>query len=344
MEKILLIELAGIGDAILSTPAIRNLRKTHPDSSIYFVTLPHPAQLLKKSPYLNEVFILRNGLRCVLNNIHVLIKLRKLKIEVAVNLKQHYAIGGILKMYVLLKLIKPKQTIGRNTDGKGFIYDIKVKDKMDTQRSDVEYKLDLIRILGCEVKDKNLEVWFDQSDIKALNEFLRSNSVSDSDFLIGINPGAHRPAHRWSWQRFVAVADELAKKFNAKIIITGSKNESTLAGKVCRSISSGSIDTSGKLSLGQLIALISKCKLYISNDTGPMHIANALGVPLIAIMGAGSMKTAPFQRNKCVLLKKPVACSPCYKYRCSDLKCLSLISPIDVINAAENLVEQYVKD
>ncbi len=342
-KKILLIELAGVGDAVLSSPAIRNLKRNYPDSYICFLAFTGLAELMQKSPYLDRVFVFRKGLKGIFDNIFVLNELRKLHIDAAINLYQHYTLKGAISMDLLLKFIRPKKTLGRNTDGKGFFYNIKIKDAINTKKHDVEYKLDLVKALNCDIKDKGLEVWFDDSDTKKVKEFLKKNSVLNSDFLVGINPGAHRPTHRWNWERFAEVAEILAKRYNGKIIITGAEGDRWLAKRISLKMSSKPIDSSGKLSLTQLIALIKRCNLFITNDTGSMHIANALKTPLVAIMGPGVMKTAPYQGENCIILRKDVECSPCYKFRCRDMRCLKAITPDEIILAVEALLRKNVK-
>ena len=243
-------------------------------------------------------------------------------------------------MALLSNFLKAKTKVGRDTDGKSFFYDIKVTDYLSSERHDVEYKLDLLKVMGCNVKDKQLELWLDDSDIKAARGFLENNSITNSDILIGIHPGAHRLSRRWDWRNFAAVADELAKRYKAKIIITGSKKDQGLAKKVSLKMSNQPIDASGRFSLTQLIALIKRCNLYITNDTGLMHIANTLKVPMIAIIGPGTMKTGPYQKENCIVIKKDVECSPCYKFRCRDLKCLRRITVDEVIEAADKLIKK----
>ncbi|MBU1853370.1 MAG: glycosyltransferase family 9 protein [Candidatus Omnitrophica bacterium] len=338
-NKILLVELAGIGDAVLSSPAIKSLKDNYPSSSVHFLTFAGPADLIRKSPYIESVFIFRKGVKGILNNIFVLIKLKRLRIDLAINLKHHYRMIGVLKMYFLLRFINPKKTVGRNTNGKADFYDIKVKDEIDSERHDVEYKLDLLRALGCEIKDKRLQVWFEDSEAKEVGVFLKKNFVSDLDFLIGINPVGYRPTRRWDWKKFAEVGKILSNRYKAKVIITGAKNDRWLTERISHSIFPKPLDSSGRLSLTQLPALIKRCKIYITNDTGSMHIANALETPLVAIMGPGTMKLAPYQRENCIIIRKEVECSPCYKFRCRNMSCLDIISVDDVIQAAAVLLK-----
>lgn len=338
LKKILLIELAGIGDTVLSSTVIKNLAKWHTDADIYFLTFPEPAKLVSKSPYLSRTFVFYKGIKGFLRNMRVLNELRKLGIDVAVNLYQHYTLRGVINFVSMLKFIRSNKIIGRNTDGKGFFYDIKIDDTINTMRHDAEYKLDLIEALGCDIKDKELAVWFDDSDTQAIRKFLEKQSISDDDILIGLHPGARIPTHRWNWEKFALVADELANRYKAKIIITGFAAEGELVKKIGLKMSHQPI-IALDFSLTQLAALIKRCNLYISNDTAPMHIANALKTHLIAIMGPGSMKTAPYQKENCIILKKDIACAPCNKFRCQDARCLNNITTDMVMNASEKLLK-----
>jgi len=338
LKKILLIELAGIGDTVLSSTVIKNLTKWHTDSDIYLLTFPEPAKLVSKSPYLSRTFVFYKGIKGFLRNMLVLNELRKLDIDVAVNLYQHYTLRGVINFFLMLEFIRSNKIVGRNTDGKGFFYDIKIDDTINTIRHDVEYKLDLIAALGCDIKDKELAVWFDDSDTQTIRKFLEKKSISDDDILIGIHPGARRPNHRWNWKNFALVADELANRYKAKIIITGFEADRGLAKMIGLKMSHQPIIALG-FSLTQLAALIKRCNLYISNDTAPMHIANALKTHLIAIMGPGSMKTAPYQKENCIILKKDIECAPCNKFRCQDARCLNNITTDMVMNASEKLLK-----
>lgn len=342
-KRILIIELAGLGDIVLSSPAIRDLRQHYPDSSIYFLSFPRTSGLLRKSSYIDKVYELRKGMGGILNNITLISQLRRLQIDIAINMYQHYTWRGLISMFLLFVLIKAKRTLGRNTDGKGFFYDIKIEDATDSHRHEVETKLALIQALGCDIKDRGLEVWFDDGDRKETGDFLRNRGILASDLLIGINPGGFRPSRRWNWDRFAQVCDILAREYKAKIIITGSKSEVDLANKIKEKTVIKPVVSTGKLSLTQLAALISRCNLYISNDSGPMHMANALRTPLVAIMGAGRPKIYPYQKTNCLIVKKDALCAPCYKFSCRDMRCLNLITVDEVIRASKTLLKGYAK-
>lgn len=336
-EKILLIELAGIGDTVLSSLVIKNLSRCRSNSNIYFLTFPEPAKILSKSPYLKQIFIFYKGIKGFFKNMLVLKELRALNIDAAVNLYQHYTLRGAINFALILKFIGSRKIIGRNTDNKGFFYDIKIEDSINTIRHDVEYKLELIRALGCDIKDRELEVWFDDADSQAVKKLLEKKAISHNDILIGIHPGARRPTHRWNWKNFALLADKLASRYRARIIITGFKTDRELAEIIGLKMSHEPM-VALDLPLTQLAALIKRCNLYISNDTAPMHIANALKTPLVALMGPGSIKTAPYAKDNCIILRKDIECAPCNKFRCKERRCLDNITTDMVMQASEELL------
>ena len=126
-----------------------------------------------------------------------------------------------------------------------------------------------------------------------------------------------------------------------KIIIFGGKDEIELVDVILENMKESPINVVGKTSLRQTAALIEKCKIFISNDTGPMHIAAAMGVPVVAIFGPTNFyRTSPFGKQH-IIVKSDLPCVPCYRggnAKCDEIRCLKLISVDDVLNAVESLI------
>lgn len=338
-KKILLIDLAGIGDMIMSSVPIINLREHYKRAQISILTYPNPAKAVFKCPLLNQVHVLSNNFFSGIRNLSVLTSLRKENFDLAINLHQHYSLTGALKMRILLFLINAKKTAGRNTDGKAQFYDIKILDTIYADKHNVDYKLELLQAVGCPIKEKRLRIWFDEVDVKEANKFLKENSISETDLIIGINPGAARISHRWPWQRFKETAEHLINNHEAKIIITGSREDSLLAQRI-KQEKENVIVATGKLSMTGLFALMQSMHLFITNDTGPMHIANALGLATVAIMGTKVMKSSPYQKENCQIVKADIDCKICYKQNCRSLDCMQSIKTDQVITAASKLLKE----
>ena len=157
---------------------------------------------------------------------------------------------------------------------------------------------------------------------------------------IGLHTGARPPARRWPADYFASLADELARLFHAQIILTGSTDELSIVQSVQERMTTRPINLTGKTSLGGLAALIASIDLFISNDTGPAHIANAVGTPSITIFGpADYRRWAPLNQSLHRVVRHPVACSPCGYWDCPiDHRCLRKVYPGSVIQAAGDLL------
>ena len=168
---------------------------------------------------------------------------------------------------------------------------------------------------------------------------LRSLNIREKETVIGLNPGAaYGPAKRWPAQKYNSLAGKILKSYQGKILIFGSKQEAEIGRVICSGIERNIINLMGKTTLRELIALIQRCKVFITNDTGPMHIASALNVPVVAIFGATNpQRTSPLGVS--AVVKKEVDCGPC-KYRVcpSDHRCMEVINVEEVLE----IVKKYL--
>jgi heptosyltransferase-2 len=181
----------------------------------------------------------------------------------------------------------------------------------------------------------------DAHSLKIVNELLLKEGVNESDILIGIHPGGI-PSHRWPAESFSMLMKSLAKDRPVTFVITGDKNDFWLANAVLARSEVRALNLAGKFNIPELAVLIRRCSLFISNDTGPMHIAAMLRVPQVAMFGPGYIKRYDPSRisDKAVVLHKSVDCSPCDKPDCPDLKCLKVITVDQVLSAARQLLKR----
>lgn len=161
---------------------------------------------------------------------------------------------------------------------------------------------------------------------------------------IGMHVGARPPARRWPLEHFAALADALVRTFNAEVLLTGSADEKTMVHGVLERMETRAINLAGKTSLGGLAALMRKLDLFISNDTGPAHLAVAVDCPSVTIFGpADPQRWAPLDRERHPIVRREVACSPCGYWQCPiDHRCLRWLSPEMVMDAAEGLLHEGV--
>ena len=160
---------------------------------------------------------------------------------------------------------------------------------------------------------------------------------------VAINPGAtYGSAKRWFPERFAAVADTIAEEFSARILIIGGPNEGSIAEEVAANMQKRPLNLAGKTSVRQLMALLSQCRLLVTNDSGPMHVAAAFGVPIVAIFGSTDHTTTSPLTSSCRIVRHPTECAPCLKTECpTDHRCMTAVSVEDVLRATRTLLKGH---
>ncbi|MCP4650959.1 MAG: methyltransferase domain-containing protein [PVC group bacterium] len=345
MEKILIINLGGIGDFLLSTPAIKALRKAYPEAKIDLLASGSIGKIAGGVDYIDKVFVFDikyGGIirwRRIWKNIITLLSLRKQRFDLAINMRTITSEDSAKKIKFLLKIIAAKKTAGRNTAGRASFFDIKIPETDAGDKYEMKYDIDTVEALGVEVLDKQISLEIKSNAQENIDNLLKEEQISKEDILIGIHPGG-MPSRRWPIERFAKVVDAISGQMPVKFIITGGKFEEVL-GNTLKSISDTKvINAAGNLNIHELFALINRCNVYISNDTGPMHIAAIQKTPLVAILGPGHfIRYDPRNiSDKVVVLYKKKECSPCLKVECDDLQCLKAVSPQEVTDAVLKLL------
>lgn len=333
VKQILVINLGGLGDLVLSTPALRALRRLYPKAYIALLTLSRCGVLAKGLTYIDDVLICR-GLKDIFN-------LRKNRFDIAINMRTLASAWGTIKMAILFSLSGARYKVGRDTQGRGFFLHLKIPETDIATMHDINYNLSLMGLLGADTQDKRIELNISTEDNLYVEQFFVQNQLKKSDILVGINPAATWQSKRWPLENFARVINGLLQRRDCKIVVTGSKEDIPLAKRLKDLTRPELIIAAGKTSTGEFLALLNRFNLFITNDGGPMHIAWILKKPFIAIFGPTDLvRFGPYQRyqNGIVLCKK-MDCSPCFKKRCRSLKCLKAISPEEVLATAMRLLE-----
>ncbi|KAG8171255.1 hypothetical protein JTE90_028919 [Oedothorax gibbosus] len=189
----------------------------------------------------------------------------------------------------------------------------------------------LLSVLGIPVSKTNPRLYLANQEIKAAQELVKQQGVQEGDILIGINPAAtYGSAKCWFPERFVEVAHKLLQNEKIHLVFFGDLESVSLIKSICRTLPPRAINLAGLTSLRELASLISLCRAFLSNDSGPMHIADALGVPVVALFGStNEIVTGPFSQGR--VIHKHVTCSPCYKRTCPiDFRCMKAIEVEEV--------------
>ena len=227
------------------------------------------------------------------------------------------------------------QRIGYTSAKRAFLLTKKIPPPKKDSCHRIDYYLGVVEKAGLKVEDRYLEFFTDDMDEKFVDKFLKSEGIDKKDIVIGINPGGNWLPKRWPKEYFARLCDRLIGDLRAKIVLLGSESDRSLAKEIAREMKEKPIIAAGKFNLKQLAVFLRKTDLFVSADTGPLHIANAVGAKnIIALFGPTCINiTGPYPLTSVILLQKDAGCIiPCYKVDCKDNRCMKAITPQDVID------------
>lgn len=331
--KILLIRTDRIGDVVLTTPIIKILKTHFPNSLISFMTRPETKDIVEGNPYLDEIIIYdqQNQHRGILKTILFSLNLRKKKFDVVIifNPKK--------RIHWMSYLATIPMRIGYHKKH-GFLLTHRLEDKKgEGKKSEAFYNEDLLSFL--EIPSSQCrELYFPlhEKAKKVVDSFLKLHQVTTPFVVINVSSGCSSKS--WPIQNFSSLCEKLYERFKIKIIIIGKK-------EACEKIKLMSqlplISIAETFGLTELGYLLKRAALHISNDTGPMHIASAVGIPVISIFGRshpglGPQRWAPLKGNHNIILQKNIGCNPCLAHLCQlEFDCLKATKVEEVFNAAK---------
>ena len=338
-DNILIRGTNWIGDAVMTLPAVAAIRSTFPRATITMLAKPWVADIFRLCPDVDDIMIYeRPGVHDGPTGILRLAgELRKRAFDAAILLQ------NAIEAAIIALLAGIPVRAGYNSDGRGMLLTHSVqRTKAIREVHQTDYYLEMVKALGCRPAGREAVLTLGKDDERLAGELFAGYGLQDRRLLVGMAPGAtYGPAKKWFSERFSLVADRLVDRFSAKIVLFGSSDDHDTAFAVQVRAKYPMVDLTGKTSLREAMALMSRCRLFISNDSGLMHVAAALGVPTVAIFGSTNPATTspPGQNN--VIIHKDVACSPCLKTDCpTDFQCMDLIGVDDVYEAAVRLLDQ----
>ncbi|MGB5218933.1 MAG: lipopolysaccharide heptosyltransferase II [Smithella sp.] len=334
LNKILIRGANWIGDAIMTLPAVASIRATYPQAHIAILAKPLVADIYKIFSDLDEIIIYENKFDHPMGVFALALILRDKKFDAAILLQ------NAIEAAIIALAARIPVRAGYDSDARGLLLSHSVRRTKEIRKvHQVDYYLEMVKTLGCVPvnREMHLEDRINPPDVQEiLGKFLPDTQKT----VIGIAPGAtYGPAKKWFPDRFAAVADRLSEKYSAQVILMGGKADAETARDVQRLAGTKFINLCGKTSVREAVSLISQCKLFISNDSGLMHVAGALNVPTVAIFGSTNPVTTSPAGRRSMIVRQDVPCSPCLKKECpSDFRCMKLISIEDVLQAVSKLL------
>lgn len=333
-----------IGDAVLCLPAIEALQSAYPQSEITVLAKPWVGPVFLNNPFVKGIIyydsLEKHG--GIIGKWRLIKDIRGCHFDMAVLFQNAFEAA------LIIFLAGIPQRIGYSMDLRGVFLTQPIKLTPDIKRThQVFYYLNIMTAgsgdrgqwTGDKIRPK---LYLTDKEKEYAKRILKSKGVAENNIIIGVAPGAsYGPAKRWMTDRFREVAKRFIRNYGAKIIVFGGKDDSG----ICKSVLNDSegLNLAGKIDLRESIALMHKCNLFITNDSGPMHIAAALGIPTVAIFGSTDPSLTGSIGDKVVVIKKGIECSPCFERVCKygHYNCFKMIAVDDVYEASIRLIKEF---
>ena len=334
-SRILIVEVNWLGDVLFSTPFIRVVRNNFPDAFIACVVAPGIKAALEGNPNVNEIIIYdeKGADKGIFAKVNFIKKLKNYNFDTVFFLHRSFTRA------LLTRLAGIKNRIGYYTFKRGFLLTQALKPPKINSLHRVKFYLGILEAIGLETDNKGCDFFIGEEDLKWAGNFVKAER------FVVFNPGGNWLPKRWPVDNFMALGRLLLEKFNGKIriVITGASKDARLAENINQALGGRAISARGKASLKQTAAIFKKSGLVISGDSGPLHIAVAVGANAIGIFGPTSpFITGPYGADgkKTIILYKKNDCNiPCYNDTCDNFKCMSNITPEEVFKSAEEFLK-----
>jgi ADP-heptose:LPS heptosyltransferase len=341
VRRLAIVRALHLGDLLLSVPAFRALRRGFPAAEITLIGLPWAKEFVRRFRRYLDRWREFPGYPGLLE-----VEVDPERTENFLRQERAYRYDLVIQMHGNGHASNPfalalgaHRTVGYIASGPSD--GLWLSAPYPDDQHEIERDLGLVRLLGLPADDRRLEFPPLPEDLVAVRRILPSD-LDDTRPLVGLHAGARPPARRWPPERFAAVGDTLAREHDAQIVVTAGPGEEELAQRVVDAMRSPVLNVAGKTTVGSLAALIRRCDVFISNDTGPAHLAVAVDTPSITIFGpADRRRWAPLDQQRHPIAFQPVDCSPCPHWECPiDHRCLRWIEPEQVIALATRLIRE----
>lgn len=338
--KILIVCLDNIGDLVMSTMLPRALKKRFSKSSIAYLVKEYTKDIVFSNPFVDEVMIfnpswLSDYLKkhFTFGQIFKLIKdlrLRRFDLSLVVN--------ADWKKALLPYLTRIPERIGHKRKKAGFFLNKAVIYQNSQTRHMMEDNLDLLEVLGIKREENIPEVFSNAQSDKFVYEFIKGKSISSEKRIVGIHPFSLNPARSWEITKFAALCDKLVLEKGVVLFLLIRKGDSRVD-KMLKLIHNNQTYVTNDCDLAQMIAFIKECSVFVGNDSGPMHIAAALNVPVVGIFGPSNpVRFGPLGENN-IVVKNDLPCAPCSSTPdCKTLECIKSITVDEVYQAVNKLL------
>jgi len=339
MKRILVVEVNWLGDSILTTPAFKALKENFPSSYLGVMVVERVADVFLTNPYIDEVIVFdeKKNHKSFLSKIKFISFLRKKQFDTV------FLIHRSFTRALICFLAGIRNRVGFRRFKSTFVVNRKISPPKKTIHRQDQY-LCLFERQGVEIKDKKPIVFVSNDSRNAI--FLKIKDLKNSySHVVGINPSANWKLKRWPKENFSFLSDRLVRELNCAVVFIGARKEKQIVDEVMRHMAQRAYNFCGMTNLSELAALVENFDIFVSNDSGPAHLAAALGINTLVLFGPTSPDITSPKGLAVKVISKDLDCEiPCYNLQCKNNKCMKAIEVDEAFQAAEKILKDATKD
>jgi heptosyltransferase II len=339
--KILIIEPNWLGDVIFTTPAFKAVKQSYPESFLAVVVAPRAAPILENNPYIDKIFKLdeKKEEKGIFSKINFIKKIKPYQFDKAILFHRSFT------KTLLIYLSRVKEIIGYGYKKRSMLLTRKIspleKDSVHKQ----DYYLNVLEKSGLVITDKNCQIYLKDDEKEDIKKVVPQTNLLKNNYLIGLNPFSNWPPKNWPLYNYQKLIEKILYKYPNSIFFLTSKNKQKKLTLLASQFREKVIDLCGKTTLRQLACLYIHLDLVISGDSGPLHLAGAVGTKFIGIYGPTSPScTKPINKAKgYILFKNDICPVPCYQKNCPiQYRCIKKIKPNNVFGCLQELLKKKI--
>ena len=330
VARILLIKLRAVGDVLLSTIVTKNLRLAFPDAEIDFLTEPPSVDVLNGNTNVDTILVYD---RATMTGLGLIRQVRSRGYDLIIDL------FGNPRTALLTRLSGATYRVGYRFRGRTYAYNIVVEPR-GGEVHNTQFNLDALEAIGVPIADRNLHFFHSTHDDSFVDRFLTEANLNKG-LLVGLNTGGGWYTKRWGMDMFAGLADRLIEQYHAGVVLTWGPGQYADVEHVS-SLMKRPAFIPPSTTLGQLGALLKRCTIVVSNDSGPMHIAAAVGTPVLGIYGPTNPRLqGPYGPNHLTIRNEGLDCLGCNLTKCPiGHPCMLELSVDSVMSAVERLLDR----
>ncbi|MCC6444203.1 MAG: glycosyltransferase family 9 protein [Armatimonadetes bacterium] len=352
VRNIVFFQVDNIGDILMATPALRALHRRFPEARMIGLVNQFGKELLEHNPDVDQLIVVDhrrmiNSVKAeapwefVRHNSDQIRLLKQYRCDVGVSLVSCGSPAGAAQL--LFSMAGVPYRVGLQ----GCYAHLLNQHTEDTGKHRAEISLDVVRLLGADDEGREINLPLSEEDSEFARQYWQEHRVPEGAPVVALNPGGnlYRLSRRWMPEGFVEIGDRLRDRYGATILLIGGPDETALTEEIAARMQYPPLDVAGRTTLRQLAALLADVRMLVTNDTGSLHIADAVGTQTVAIFGPTDPKRIAPRSGRCTVVRLGLPCSPCYRGNMerwptcpygTPHPCMSSLSPEVVLSSIDS--------